>query len=49
MVDTVCIRKLVTEKRNHIFSKYYKDIEINFISDDSAFQGLSNGIFFGSF
>ena len=45
----MCIKKVATEKRNHIFSKYNKDMEINFISDDSVFQGLSNGIFYGSF
>ena len=46
---TVCINKVATEKRNLIFPKYIEDIKIDFISDHSFFQGLSNGIFFGSF
>ena len=38
-----------TEKRILFFSKYSEDITVNFISDESSSQGLSDGILFFSF
>ena len=44
--STVCIKMMEKEKRMHYFSKTKKQIAIIFISQESAYWGLSSGIHF---